>query len=394
MIERSLDRRPCGIRAYPQLLMTPPFVLMKPVADRAGERPISIYTALSDLRFVSDEDEDTISLLDSDTNPSPLSPVSQLQFASPEETMTLMTPIESAELPSRESSLPSSTSDVSSSGVREEQSWITPSERYSSKICTTPLQQPGWPIPKLDNPVIPGPMRTGMRPLPEVPRRAQSRPLPPRPTNVKTVPCLPDSNRFSYPPSQEFFQGSSNDPLTTLRPVSDPGYDARTRFVRERQPKLGPAPEDTPLGLRPPAPATTLPPTTPLPSYASRTPPTAAIPTVFSTIPKPDYPAPILLSPTSIDLVTAASLTVTGENGEQILFGALFRDRKVIVIFIRHFFCLFCRDYVRSISNIVTPEILGRSKKGVDLVLIGNGAHGMIKEYKSTSSLAFHCPYN
>src|ERR1700753_2505013 len=111
MIEGSWNRQPHGIRAYPQLLMTPPWVLIKPVADRANKRPISIYTALSELRFVSDQDEDTTSPSDPDSDPSPRSPISQIQFAPREETMTLMTPIESpikfAEPPSRASSPPS-----------------------------------------------------------------------------------------------------------------------------------------------------------------------------------------------------------------------------------------------------------------------------------------------
>ncbi|KAF9648677.1 hypothetical protein BDM02DRAFT_3078302, partial [Thelephora ganbajun] len=91
--------------------------------------------------------------------------------------------------------------------------------------------------------------------------------------------------------------------------------------------------------------------------------------------------------PTSIDLVTAAGLTIIGENGEEVLFGALFRDRKVIVIFIRHFLCLFCEDYVRSISNSVTLEIL--EKRGVDLVLIGSGSAGMARIYKKMARFHF-----
>ena len=104
----------------------------------------------------------------------------------------------------------------------------------------------------------------------------------------------------------------------------------------------------------------------------------------------PALPSGELVSPTSIDLITAAGLKVTGENGEEILFGDLFRYRKVIVIFIRYFWCLFCEDYVRSISNSVTPEIL--KNKGVDLILIGNGTPGMMRVYKSTPLSIFRDP--
>lgn len=377
MIERNWDRRPCGIRTHPHLLMTPPFVLIKPVAGKASKRPISVYTALSELRFVSNEDEDTFGPLASDTNPSPLSPVSQLQFASPEETMTPVTPIECTQPASPESPLLPSISSLSSPDAHEEQAWTTPSEQFPSTTCiaSPPPQQPGWSIPRPDSPTISG--LTKRRPLPEVPEHPQSRPLPPTPTEGTIVPCLQGSGRFSCPPRQEFIRSPFSDPLAPSRPVSDSGHDTRSQSVGEKRPKLYPTSEDTPPLLHPPA-------------LAIIPPPTVAIPTVIPPTLKPDHSAPILphlLSPTSIDLITAAGLMITGENGQQISFGALFSDRKVIVILIRHFWCLPCQNYVRSISNIVTPEIL--RKKGVDLVLIGNGAPGMIKAYKSTPSIAF-----
>jgi peroxiredoxin len=168
--------------------------------------------------------------------------------------------------------------------------------------------------------------------------------------------------------------------------------------MKYERPKLDPTPEDTPPVIHPktpPAivssPSTVSPPPPPIPPLTNLDPPAVAVPVILPTASKPDYPAPILselLSPTSIDLVTASGLTISGENGEQISFGALFRDRKVVVIFIRHFWCLFCQDYIRSITNSVSPETL--KKKGVDLVLIGNGAPGMIRAYKSKLS----APYN
>jgi hypothetical protein len=384
MIERNWDRRPCGIRAYPHLLMTPPFVFLNPIAGRASKRPISVYTALSELRFVADEDEDTLSPLYSDTNPSPISHISQLQFASPEETMALITPTESAGPSSREPSLPFSVTNPSSPGVREEQALVTPSERLpSTTIITSPSpQQTGWPMPRPVSAAILGPVKIGRRPLPDVPEPPQSRPLPPRPTEATTVPCFQDLESVSYPPRQEFIQRSLDDPLTPSQYVLHSVQDTRSQSAGEKRPKLDPTPGDTPPALHLPAIIISPPPDTFFP------PPTITIPIILPTTPKPNYPAtilPDLLSPTSIDLVTAAGLTITGENGEQVLFGALFRDRKVIVILIRHFWCLFCQNYVRSISNIVTPEIL--RNRGVDLVLIGNGAPGMIKAYKSMPSV-------
>lgn len=270
--------------------------------------------------------------------------------------MTLATPIEFAEPPSLKSSLPLSPTNSPPSSVREGRAQSTLSEQFPPTTST----------------------RNG-RPLPEVPEYLQSRPLPPRPTGVTAIHCL-----------QDF----SNNPLAALRPVSDSGPLARNKYVEEKRPKLDPIPQDTPA-FRPSSPLIISPPAaSPRPDTFSH-PPTVTAPVVFSVTPKPNYPAsilPDLLSPTTIDLFTAAGLTVTGENGEQILFGSLFRDRKVIIIFIRHFWCPFCQDYVRSIFNSVTPGILGQ--RGVDLVLIGNGAPGMIKAYKSTPWVAFHLRYN
>lgn len=400
MIERSLDRRPCGgIRAHPHFLMTPPWVLIKPVTGRASKRP-SVYTALSELQFVSEEDEDTPSPSNPDSNSSPLSPISQLKFASPEEVMTPTTPIEFPEPLSRDSSLPSPVANPPSPGVHEEQRRVTPSEQLSLTTHSTSVSPhpPRWAIPRLDRLAISDAIRAG-RPLPELPEQVQSRPLPPRPTEVAAVHCWQGSGRFSYPPRQEFVQGSSKDPLAAQRPVSDTGPDIRSQSMRDERPKLDPTPEDTPPVFHPPTPPAIIssPIATPSPLHSLPLPanldppPAVAVPMVFPTTSKPDYPAPILadlLSPTSIDLFTASGLTISGENGEKILFGALFRDRKVVVIFIRHFLCLFCQDYVRSISNSVSPETL--KKKGVDLVLIGNGEPGMIKAYKSAPSAVFH----
>ncbi|KAL1940249.1 hypothetical protein VTO73DRAFT_9201 [Trametes versicolor] len=76
----------------------------------------------------------------------------------------------------------------------------------------------------------------------------------------------------------------------------------------------------------------------------------------------------------------AAALTVIAQNGLRVQFGELFRDRRTIVIFIRHFWCPNCQDYMYSISRNVDVEALKRA--GIDFILIGNGSHGMIKSYR------------
>lgn len=407
IIEGSWNQRPHGIRGYTHLDAKPSWVSGKAITDKPGERPISVYTALSELRFVSDDDDDTASPTDPGSHPSPCSPISQIHFASPEEIMTPLTPTE-FRLRSRDSPLSSPAADFYLPVVREDLAQMTPSEQspLTAGVASVSPQQPRGAMRRLDGFAISDSKKVAKRPLPEVPGQPQSRPLPPRPVGMAMVPGRWGPSRSSYPPFREFDQGSSKDHSTASRPASDSGIDTRSQSMEERRPTRGPTFEGTPLIHHTPAPPAIIspafsspylspsPPSTILPSYPmlhSRPPPSA-----ISTTSVPHYPtAPIplswdLVSPTSINLITAAGLKITGENGENIFFGDLFKDRKTIVIFIRYFWCLFCEDYVRSISNCVTPEIL--KNKGVDLILIGNGTPGMMKSYKSMSLFAFRGP--
>jgi hypothetical protein len=371
--EESWDRPPYGTQDHTHLDVVPSYVSGKSVAGRLGKRPLSIHTTLSELRFVPFDDGDP-SLAAPETGSSKHSPISQMRFASPDETMTLLTPIE-FEPRSPDSFLSSPTTDFSSPGISEEPAQVTQYPSPTEYTTSVPLH-PGRDMPGLDESVI-SDSNFGKRPLPEVPGQVQSRPLPLRPTETVSWRC---SDRFSYPHLQEFVQGCSKDPLAASRPVSD--HTPEDTFPTHHEPALAIA--SSPVSPSPP-------PWSPLgshPTLHSR--PSFVIPASIRTTSKPPVlPPGDLVSPTSIDLVTAAGLTITGENGEQISFGALFGDRKVIVIFVRHFWCLFCQDYVRSISNSVTPEIL--ENKGVDLVLIGNGPPGMIKAYNSRYLSALRC---
>ncbi|KAI0368820.1 hypothetical protein BV20DRAFT_947462, partial [Pilatotrama ljubarskyi] len=76
----------------------------------------------------------------------------------------------------------------------------------------------------------------------------------------------------------------------------------------------------------------------------------------------------------------AAPLTVIAQNGLRVPFGELFKERKTIVCFIRHFWCAMDQDYMHSISRNVDFEALKRA--GIDFIIIGNGSHGMIKSYR------------
>ncbi|KAI0955945.1 hypothetical protein AcV7_006479 [Taiwanofungus camphoratus] len=91
--------------------------------------------------------------------------------------------------------------------------------------------------------------------------------------------------------------------------------------------------------------------------------------------------------PTREQLRQAASLVIIAQNGLRVPFGDLFRDRRTIVCFIRHFWCPNCQDYMYSIARSVDPDALKRA--GVDLVIIGVGSPAMIKSYRQIFRLPF-----
>jgi len=105
--------------------------------------------------------------------------------------------------------------------------------------------------------------------------------------------------------------------------------------------------------------------------------------------------------PTQSQITQAASLQVIKENGKRVTFGSLFSNTRTIVVFIRHFWCPLCQDYMSSLKSIVKPEMLsawpsgsdGNSedlkKRLVSFVVIGNGAFGMIHKYKQMFGLPF-----
>jgi len=110
----------------------------------------------------------------------------------------------------------------------------------------------------------------------------------------------------------------------------------------------------------------------------------------------PDLPFPTLYS-----LTMAASLPIIAESGVRISFGSLFAQQKIVVLFIRHFWCPLCQDYMSSVASLTrqlapgaisTPaddqhqdeKFVGDSAhtRPVRLVVIGNGSYTLIGKYK------------
>ncbi|KAI0029277.1 hypothetical protein K488DRAFT_28548, partial [Vararia minispora EC-137] len=86
-------------------------------------------------------------------------------------------------------------------------------------------------------------------------------------------------------------------------------------------------------------------------------------------------------------LAAAAQMIVFRENGMPVPFGELWRTRRTVVIFIRHFWCPSCQDYLISVMRDVDHAKLQRS--GIQLVVVGCGPFNLIKSYRHI----FRLPY-
>ncbi|TFL02454.1 AhpC/TSA antioxidant enzyme-domain-containing protein [Pterulicium gracile] len=85
--------------------------------------------------------------------------------------------------------------------------------------------------------------------------------------------------------------------------------------------------------------------------------------------------------PSTTQLQLSRFLYVISESGIRVKFGDLWQGQKTVVIFIRHFWCPLCQDYMFSISRNVSPAVL--EDAGVKVVVISNGSYEMIKSYRS-----------
>ncbi|KAA1467718.1 hypothetical protein DENSPDRAFT_769382, partial [Dentipellis sp. KUC8613] len=91
--------------------------------------------------------------------------------------------------------------------------------------------------------------------------------------------------------------------------------------------------------------------------------------------------------PSRAHLNEAAHMLVVQENGLRVPFGDLWKAQRTVVIFIRHFWCALCQDYLQSIKKEVDHAALYRS--GIRLIFVGCGSHALLKSYRHI----FDMPY-
>ncbi|KAJ5661736.1 uncharacterized protein N7477_009352 [Penicillium maclennaniae] len=84
----------------------------------------------------------------------------------------------------------------------------------------------------------------------------------------------------------------------------------------------------------------------------------------------------------------AYELEIADKNGKPVRFGELVAGKgdsvTTIVIFIRHFFCMYDQDYVRTLSGKITQRLLDtipHHAKPAQVIIIGCGDHTLIGPY-------------
>ncbi|PNY29939.1 Thioredoxin-like protein AAED1 [Tolypocladium capitatum] len=85
--------------------------------------------------------------------------------------------------------------------------------------------------------------------------------------------------------------------------------------------------------------------------------------------------------------------TVLDRNGKAHTFQSLYSGRnvarRVLVLFVRHFFCGNCQEYLRLLSESITPDALLRLPISASIVVIGCGDPDLIDMYEEASK----CPF-
>lgn len=79
-----------------------------------------------------------------------------------------------------------------------------------------------------------------------------------------------------------------------------------------------------------------------------------------------------------VDVMALRRLKVLDENNNEVIFSDLWKNRPVIIVFIRHFGCISCRAHVDQIWN-KRKDILDKKNY---IVFIGSGAPSSLKMFK------------
>ncbi|CDS02225.1 hypothetical protein [Sporisorium scitamineum] len=90
--------------------------------------------------------------------------------------------------------------------------------------------------------------------------------------------------------------------------------------------------------------------------------------------------------PSMLQLFEASQCLVYNQNGEEVLFGDLFKKRRTLVCFLRHWWCGFCQQFAMSVRNI---DPLPLKTANLDFVIVGQGDWHVIKAYREVMQVQY-----
>ncbi|TVY83031.1 Thioredoxin-like protein AAED1 [Lachnellula suecica] len=97
--------------------------------------------------------------------------------------------------------------------------------------------------------------------------------------------------------------------------------------------------------------------------------------------------------PSQETLRKVEGLTLLDENSKTVQFKELYNGpnvaRRVLVIFIRHFFCGNCQEYIRAIASSISTTDLLQLPTPTFIAVVGCGSPSLISMYKQETS----CPF-
>ncbi|KAJ5933431.1 hypothetical protein N7454_005760 [Penicillium verhagenii] len=97
--------------------------------------------------------------------------------------------------------------------------------------------------------------------------------------------------------------------------------------------------------------------------------------------------------PSTQTLDKIGEYTVLDRMGDKHTFKSIYdgpdSDNRVLVVFIRHFYCGSCREFVRALSNTISPFHLQNLPTPTSIVIIGLGDPGLIDSYVTQT----RCPF-
>jgi hypothetical protein len=79
-----------------------------------------------------------------------------------------------------------------------------------------------------------------------------------------------------------------------------------------------------------------------------------------------------------------ARMTVIDGHGASVEVGSLWRDKTAVLVFIRHFGCIHCRDHVVRLGH----ELAAIRGAGAELHVIGNGSPSFIEGFREQTRWA------